>query len=63
MKRVSEFKKHKAKVDVRHAPLERDWAYWIEHVAHWHLAFLGIALVLLFTYLLFDPRAPVWASF
>jgi hypothetical protein len=62
MRRLSKFKKHKAKVDARHAPLERDLHYWIEHVVHWHLAFMAIALVLLFTYLLFDPHAPVWAS-
>ncbi|GEM_PF-1755847 len=63
MKRVSEFKKHKAKIDQKYSYFERDWAYWIEHVVHWHLAFFVITLLLIFAYLLFDPRAPAWALF
>jgi hypothetical protein len=63
MKRVSKFKKHMAKVDAKYAPIERDLHFWIEHVVHWHLLILGISLVLFFSFLLFDPHAPAWASF
>ncbi|MDF1497556.1 MAG: hypothetical protein P1P90_05895 [Patescibacteria group bacterium] len=63
MKKISEFKKHKAKVDARHATIDRDFHFWIEHIVHWHLALLALSLVLFFSFLLFDPRAPAWASF
>jgi hypothetical protein len=63
MKRFSEFKKHKAKVDANHSTIERDLHYWMEHFVHWHLAILAVSLVLFFAFLLFDPQAPAWASF
>jgi len=51
-----------AKVDAKYAPLERDLSYWIEHVVHWHLVLLGVALIMIFSYLLLDPQAPALAS-
>ena len=41
-----------AKVDARHATVERDLHYWIEHVVHWHLVLLAISLILIISLLL-----------
>lgn len=34
-----------------HAPVETDFLYWLEHVAHWHALLVAVVMVLSLMYI------------